>query len=155
MGDISIERLNQLHPAIRQSAIDAYLEAVAATPKGIHPIITQTLRTFEEQAEIYAQGRTKPGSIVTKSKPGQSYHNYGLALDFALQVNGKLQWEVNSDWMIVVSKFKDHGFDWGGDWPKFKDSPHFENRLGKNWRELLVMYNDKKFIPGTIYLDIS
>lgn len=155
MDEISIGRINQLHPLIREDAIKAYSEAVAATPIGVHPFITQTLRTFYEQAVLYAQGRTTPGSIVTNSKEGQSYHNYGLAIDFALQVNGKLEWEVNNDWMAVVNAFKAHGFMWGGNFPgKFKDYPHFEKKLGHNWRDLLVKYNNKDFIEGTQYVNI-
>jgi hypothetical protein len=37
---------------------------------------------MEEQAALYAKGRTSGGRIVTKAKPGQSYHNYGLAFDW-------------------------------------------------------------------------
>lgn len=152
--NVSLPRLSQLHPLIRDSAIKAYSEAVAATPEGVHPIITQTLRTLPEQAALYAQGRTTPGNIVTNSKEGQSYHNYGLAIDFALQVNGKLEWEVNNDWLAVVNAFKDNGFEWGGEWVKFKDNPHFEKTFGHNWRDLLVKYNNKDFIEGTQYVNI-
>lgn len=156
MSDISIDRLNQLHPLIRQSALDAYAESVKSTPEGVHPLITQTFRSFEESDKLYAQGRTEPGKIVTNSKAGQSYHNFYLALDFALIVNGELSYIVNNNWMIVVNAFKDHGFFWGGDFPgNFKDYPHFENRMEKNWRDLLVMHDDKKFVPGTEYIYLA
>lgn len=154
MDDISIIRLNQLHPLIRQSALDAYNEAVTATPPGIHPFVTQTLRTFEESDRLYAQGRTSLGKIVSNSKAGQSYHNYGLALDFALMINGAIVWDVNENWMTVVNVFKKHGFTWGGDFINLKDYPHLENKLGYNWRDLLKMHEDKKFIPGTEYLKL-
>lgn len=142
----SIERLNQLHPKIRQDAIDAYNEAVKATPIGVHPYIDQTIRSFDESDALYAQGRTKPGSIVTQAKAGQSYHNYGLALDFHLQINGKDIWDENNpNWIKVVNIFKKHGFTWGGNFSgKFKDYPHLEKTLGYNWRELLQRHNDNK-----------
>lgn len=153
--DSSIEKLNQLHPLIRQDALDAYDEAVKGTPEGVHPIITQTLRTFEESNKLYAQGRTQPGKIVSNSKAGQSYHNFGLALDFVLQVGGKLLWNVDENWMSVVNCFKKHGFTWGGDFTgKFKDYPHLENKVGYNWRDLLKMHDEKKFIEGTNYLKL-
>jgi len=38
---------------------------------------------MEEQAALYAIGRTAPGKIVTKARPGESYHNHGLAYDWA------------------------------------------------------------------------
>jgi peptidoglycan L-alanyl-D-glutamate endopeptidase CwlK len=80
--EVSINRLKLLHPAIRQDAIDAYNEAVRKTPVGVHPVIVQTLRTFEEQDLLYQKGRTRPGPIVTNARAGQGYHNYGLAIDF-------------------------------------------------------------------------
>lgn len=41
------------------------------------------LRSFVTQEALYVQGRTKPGDIVTWARPGLSYHNYGLATDWA------------------------------------------------------------------------
>lgn len=41
-------------------------------------------RSYARQAELYAQGRSKPGPIVTRAKPGQSPHQYGLARDLTL-----------------------------------------------------------------------
>jgi peptidoglycan LD-endopeptidase CwlK len=151
----SIDKLNLLHPKIRQSAIDAYNEAVKATPVGVHPVIDQTYRTFAESQALYDQGRTTPGSIVSNAKPGQSYHNYALALDFHLQVNGVDKWGVDHNWMTVVNIFKSHGFTWGGDFTgDFKDYPHLENKLGHNWRDLLELHNNADFIPGTTYVNI-
>ena len=156
MSDLnSLNKLNLLHPKIRQSAIDAYNEAVAATPAGVHPYIVQTMRTFAESDALYAQGRTAPGSIVTKAQAGQSYHNYGLALDFGLIINGQESYTIDNNWMIVVNIFEKHGFFWGGNFPEgFHDNPHVENRLGHNWRDLLVKHNNKDFIAGTTFVNI-
>lgn len=55
-------------------------------------LIYCTLRSTQEQADLYALGRTKAGSIVTNAKPGQSAHNYGLALDFVPMIAGRPQW---------------------------------------------------------------
>jgi peptidoglycan L-alanyl-D-glutamate endopeptidase CwlK len=153
----SLSRLNQLHPLIRQSAIDAYNEAVKATPIGVHPYVIETYRSFAESDKLYAQGRTEPGEIVSYSKGGQSYHNYGLALDCAILINGKISWEVDNNFMIVVNCFKKHAFTWGGDFPKGKkDYPHFEKRLGYNWRQLLAMHAfNNNFIAGTLYLKLN
>lgn len=140
----SLKRLQILHPSIREDAIQAYNEAVKKTPVGIHPVIVQTLRTFEEQDLLYQKGRTRPGPKVTNAKAGSSYHNYGLAIDFCLEVNGKLVWKVNKDWMTVVNIFKEHGFTWGGDWKSFTDNPHLEKTFGHNWKDLLVSYNAGK-----------
>lgn len=155
MDNVSLKRILLLHPAIRNDAREAYNEAVLATPPGVHPLITSTLRTFKQQADLYAQGRTKPGKIVTRSKPGQSYHNYGMSLDFTLQIGGNVSWEVDSNWMIVVNCFKDHGFVWGGNFTNIKDYPHFEKRLGFHWKQLLVLHDREIFIPGNTYIDLT
>lgn len=144
MDAVSIGRLQQLHPAIRKDAIAAYNKSVQATPKNVHPVIIQTLRTFEEQELLYEKGRSRPGQIVTNAKPGQGYHNYGLAIDFCLQVDGKLIWHVTKDWMTVVNIFKSYGFSWGGDWKSLKDYPHLEKNIGHHWSELLALHNSGK-----------
>lgn len=151
----STEKLELLHPKIREAAKQAYAEAVGATPLNVHPVIDQTYRTFEESDKLYQQGRTTPGVIVSNSQAGQSYHNYSLALDFHLQVDGKDVWAVDKNWMIVVNIFKKHGFSWGGDFSgSFKDYPHLENKLGHNWRELLALHKAGDFIEGTEYVNI-
>lgn len=152
----SIERLHLLHPICRDKAIEAYNEAIKTTPDGVHPYIDQTYRTFEESNKLYAQGRTTPGQIVSNAKGGQSWHNYGLALDFHLQINGKDIWdEKNQNWMVVVNCFKQHGFTWGGNFPgTFKDYPHLEYKGGYTLAQLQVMHKENKFIPGNTYLNL-
>ncbi|MED0737618.1 M15 family metallopeptidase [Aneurinibacillus thermoaerophilus] len=142
-------RLNDpnLHPVVAQRGWEVVFEAWR---KGIYVLITQGNRTFKEQEEIYAKGRRKnpDGSwtvvnkkeIVSNAKPGESYHNYGIALDFALYTpDGKqVVWDMNTDfnqnhqkdWMEVVQMFKARGFEWGGDWRSFKDYPHVQMTFG-------------------------
>ncbi|WP_051424674.1 M15 family metallopeptidase [Paenibacillus graminis] len=103
-------------------------------------MITQGLRTIAKQDALYAQGRTKPGPIVTNARGGHSYHNYGLAIDFALlQPDGRnVSWDMNrdgngdrvADWKGVVQQAKALGFEWGGDWTSIKDYPHFQMTFG-------------------------
>jgi peptidoglycan LD-endopeptidase CwlK len=156
--DNSIDKLNQLHPKLRAAALTAYGEAVHATPVGVHPVIDQTYRTFAESDKLYQQGRTTPGEIVSNAKAGQSFHQYGLALDFHLVVNGKDSWDVDSNWNIVVDIFKNHGFTWGGNWTGgFKDYPHLEQKMGYTWQKLLEMYqNNDTFIDtnGLTYVKL-
>lgn len=59
---------------------------------GIEVIITSTYRDNASQNAIYAQGRTKPGKIVTFAKGGQSWHNYRCAFDFAVTKHGEIDW---------------------------------------------------------------
>jgi len=48
----------------------------------IPPLIYCGFRSYEQQAALYSLGRSAPGRIVTKARPGESYHNYGLAFDW-------------------------------------------------------------------------
>ncbi len=58
-------KLEDLHPLIAEKA-QQLIESAQA--EGIEILVTSTLRTFEEQAELFAIGRTKPGDIVTNAK---------------------------------------------------------------------------------------
>lgn len=155
MDERSLSNLNTLHPKFKPSAIQAWTEAQAAMPDNVQIIVIQGLRSFAESDALYAQGRTAPGPIVTKAAAGQSYHNYGLAFDFLMLTNGKEDSIVGPNWMKVVSIMKEAGMEWGGNFPEgFHDNPHFENRYGYNWRDLLALHNAIKFIPGTQFVDI-
>ena len=48
---------------------------------GLRPVVKETRRSFDQQNEYYAQGRTAPGGIITNAKGGESPHQYGLAAD--------------------------------------------------------------------------
>ena len=155
MDTRSLNNLNTLHPKFRPSAIAAWTEAQAAMPANVQIIVVQGLRTFAESDALFAQGRTAPGPIVTKAKAGQSYHNYGLAFDFAMVTDGHDDETVGPNWMKVVGIMEAHGMTWGGNFPEgFHDNPHFENQFGHNWRELLTLHDAGTFIPGTEYVQI-
>ncbi|XIH32732.1 peptidase M15 [Cytobacillus firmus] len=131
-----------LHPLVAEKKDE--LIALAAD-KGINVVITQDFRSIEEQDALYEKGRTAEGNIVTHAKGGESYHNFGLAIDFALMsVDGQVIWDMNydgngnsrADWMEVVKIAKDLGFEWGGDWTQFKDYPHLQMDFGLSIWEL-------------------
>jgi peptidoglycan L-alanyl-D-glutamate endopeptidase CwlK len=159
------ERIKLLHPLIRDEVTELVNKANSATGNAITIRIVQGLRTFPEQDELYAQGRTKPGGIVTYAKSGQSYHNYGLAIDFAFLIKdkGEISWDTVkdwdgdtiSDWLEVVKIFVKAGYTWGGTWAgKKRDAPHFEKIFNLNWREMRKRYDKKDFITGTKYIRI-
>lgn len=160
--NISNQRIQLLHPKIRQAAIDACNEADAALTGRAILRIAYTLRTFAEQAALYLQ---KPK--VTNAKAGYSYHNYGLALDIVLLVdkdgNGTYEsasWQTDvdfdgdgkKDWLEVVAIFKNYGFYWGGDFKNFKDYPHFEMPLGYKVSQLLALHNAGKTLDGYVQI---
>ena len=83
----TIERIQLLHPKLRDEALEMYDEIVEALTGSAACRFAYTLRTFAEQDVLYAQGRSKPGKVVTNAKGGQSYHNYGLAIDIVLLID--------------------------------------------------------------------
>ncbi|SFE43156.1 peptidoglycan L-alanyl-D-glutamate endopeptidase CwlK [Paenibacillus algorifonticola] len=133
----SAARLAGLLPVVA-AASERLIERCYA--RGVSIVITQGYRSAAEQDALYAQGRTKPGSIVTNARAGYSYHNFGVAIDFALlSSDGKqVHWDTKrdgdgdgtADWSEVVQEAKALGFAWGGDWTSFKDYPHFEMTFG-------------------------
>jgi peptidoglycan L-alanyl-D-glutamate endopeptidase CwlK len=114
--------LEDLHPLVADKAKQLVQMAAA---EGVEILVTSTLRTFEEQAELFAKGRTKPGAIVTDAKPGSSWHNFGLAFDVVPLVNGKAIWN-SPFWNQIGELGMEVGLVWGGDFRSFKDKPHFE-----------------------------
>ena len=86
-----------------------------------------------EQTELYAKGRTTPGQIVTNAKAGESYHNYGLALDVVEIDDGIAVWDT--DWSGISEIGKRNGFEWGGDWTT-PDKPHFQMTSGLSIADL-------------------
>ena len=148
---VSLTRIEKLHPKVRNEVKQIYNKVLE---RNVTIRFTDTLRTFQEQEALYAKGRTKPGKIITNAKAGESYHNYGLAIDFCLLLNdGKeVSWDRNldmdednqKDWNEVVAVFKHYGWEWGGDWNNFKDYPHFQKTYGFSTSQLLTKYNSKQ-----------
>lgn len=103
--------------------------------------ITEGVRTVRRQQELYAQGRTKPGNIVTNVDGVNKISNhqpkpdgYGHAVDLYPYVNGRVQ--VNdvanlkriADHIKAVARLHGIRMEWGGDW-KMRDYPHFELKI--------------------------
>lgn len=139
------KKIMELHPAIREKAIK-HIEL--AEQAGISLRITDALRTFERQQELYNIGRDEkgniiaPGKIVTKARPGTSMHQYALAYDVVPVENGKLNWNSKM-WNIIGSLGERVGLEWGGRW-KFIDKPHFQIS-GYSVKNLLAKHHAKKY----------
>jgi len=168
MDKVTIERIETAHPKVREELRKIYAEICDALTGKAFCRFAFVYRSFAEQATLFAQGRTAAGNIVTKARAGKSYHNYGLAVDIVLIVDtdgdGKYEtasWDEKkdfdgdnkADWQEVVTVFKQYGWEWGGDW-KFTDTPHFQKTFSHSVNELLEMYNAKKLIPNTNYVNI-
>ena len=129
---IILNRLRYARPQKLQPLVQRQAELVVRDmeKEGYKVTIFQGFRSFEEQNELYAQGRTKPGAIVTNAIGGDSFHNYGVAVDIVFTVNGRPSWANNHPWSTLGKIGKKHGFEWGGDWVSFPDRPHLQILLG-------------------------
>lgn len=111
-------KIEDLVPAM-QPMVRQFIEKAAQV--GFNLRITASYRSNEEQAELYAQGRTKPGPIVTNAKPGQSLHNTRRAIDIVDRQKG-----YDLDWEKLGRIGESCGLEWGGRWQSFKDRTHFQ-----------------------------
>ena len=153
MDKYTAQRINKLHPNVREEVHKIIEECDKALTGKAKIRVTQALRTFKEQDDLYAIGRTKPGKKVTNARGGQSIHNYGFAVDICLIIDGKTaswdtakDWDNDqvADWYECVKIFAKYGWDWGGNWKKFKDLPHFDKKGYNNWRKLTKLKKDKQ-----------
>jgi hypothetical protein len=109
-----------LDPSLKLDIVTAFNMSEAF---GDSPLrIAQGFRTFEAQEALYAQGRTTPGNIVTWARGGESNHNFGFAIDI-FRIQGRTLLNPSAS---TVQIFKGFGFEWGGDWGKKVDRPHFQ-----------------------------
>ncbi|NJP36742.1 M15 family metallopeptidase [Bacillus luteus] len=130
-----------LHPLVEEAKEELLQRA---SDRDINVVITEGYRSPERQDELYARGRTADGDVVTNASAGESYHNYGLAIDYALETEDGLVWDIETDfngsgeadWLEVAEIAKDIGFEWGGDWSSFRDYPHLQMTFGLSIQEL-------------------
>jgi peptidoglycan L-alanyl-D-glutamate endopeptidase CwlK len=130
----SARNIATLHSELQPLATKLIELAVA---KGINIKVISGLRSYEEQNELYAQGRTKPGKIVTKAKGGQSWHNFGTAFDIGVfSEDGKKYYGESKHYRTCGEIGESLGLEWGGSWKGFVDEPHFQLKLGLSISDL-------------------
>jgi peptidoglycan L-alanyl-D-glutamate endopeptidase CwlK len=108
---------------------------------GLDILITCTYRSDAEQAQLYAQGRSKPGKVVTNAQPGRSAHNYtlhgvpaSLAFDIVPLLHDKPVWDTKGAakalWHQAAEPAMAHGLRWyGAHGSAFQEYPHFQHPL--------------------------
>ena len=131
-------KVTALHPKLADAVPQIITEAKA---RGLVVAMFSGVRKPEEQEKLYALGRTvknpdgfdpvkKPlGNIITNAKTWESWHFYGLAVDFAFKnSNGGWWWPKDEDdrWDEIGKIGGMFGLAWGGAWTKFPDLPHFQ-----------------------------
>ena len=144
LSEASIEKMKGVHPKL----IELMKKAISDSPYDFK--IIQGLRTAAYQNELYQQGRTKPGKIVTKldgynkkSNHQAKADGYGHAVDIAVcgyydgngncvkcttdaeMFDNKKLVEISGHVKAVA---KEMGMEivWGGDWKTLYDTPHYE-----------------------------
>lgn len=116
LGQRSLDRLNGVHPDL----VKVVKRAIQLTP--VDFTVLEGLRTVERQKQLVAQGA---------SKTMKSRHITGHAVDLAPVIDGEVRW----DWPLykqiapaIKQAAKEVGvpIEWGGDWLRFKDGPHWQ-----------------------------
>ena len=113
----NVSNLNKLADNTKVAAFKWYQYCI---DNGIEVLIYETIRTVEQQREYVRKGA---------SQTMRSYHLVGQALDFVpIQSNGTEDWNgYNKEpWASAIRYAKQIGFEWGGDWKGFVDSPHLQ-----------------------------
>lgn len=163
-------RLTDLQPAAYERAQQLLRDAEGVD---FDVLFYCTLRPLDEQARLFRQGRSlldirekadelekvwqrpdlaellmnvgpqSESSVVTWAGPGQSLHNYGLALDGVPLRHGKPVWGSSTPddaalWDRYGKLGQAVGFEWAGTWPKRKrEFPHLQEP-GMKWQELIA-----------------
>ena len=139
---MTIRDINELTP-LAQTACRLFMAKCREAGPDI--FITETYRPQSRQNELWEQGRTKPGKIVTWTM--HSRHTSRRAWDIAC--NGCILYDIDT-LNKAGAIAKSLGITWGGDW-KDPDKPHFE--IGINWEapkedeEEVKRYNTIEEIP--------
>ncbi len=149
------DKLAIVYPSVASAWVLVRQEMLAVHKVQIR--ITEGLRTFTEQSQLYSLGRTRkqsgtwivtdPKKVVTHARAGESLHQYGLAIDTCFMgsnpyVEGNGYRELSR---ILWSEFgrlcKKNGLEWGGDWLADKiDRPHAEMSFGLSIHDLQMIH---------------
>jgi len=109
-----MQRLSGVHPDL--------VRVISRAREAADFIVTEGLRTEARQRQLVAAGA---------SQTMASRHLTGHAVDVAALVDGVVRW----DWPLYdrlaravkrAAVEEEVAIVWGGDWPKFRDGPHFE-----------------------------
>lgn len=116
LSSSSASRLAGVHPDL------ARVVRLALELSPVDFAVVEGVRTVQRQRELYDAGA---------SQTMKSRHLTGHAVDLAAWLGGLVRW----DWPLyrdIAGAMKEAGrrlgvaIEWGGDWDKFKDGPHFQ-----------------------------
>ena len=116
LGSRSLSRLEGVHPDLVR------VVRKAADLSTLDFTVLEGLRTLARQKQLLAQGATTTM---------RSRHLDGHAVDLGAMVAGQVRW----DWPLyykvaevvkAAAQAEKVPLEWGGDWRKFKDGPHWQ-----------------------------
>ena len=116
LGKRSLSNLEGVHPDL----VKVVNRAIELTQ--VDFTVIEGLRTKERQAQLLKEKKTTTMN---------SRHITGHAVDIAAWVNDTISWDWKyyhqiADAMKKASKELNIDTEWGGDWKKFPDGPHFQ-----------------------------
>lgn len=116
LGSKSIQRLTGLHADLVR------VVHAAARASDLDFCVLEGLRTLDRQKQLLAQGAT----TTLKSR-----HRTGHAVDLAAMSDGEIRWDWPlyyklADIVKAAAAAEKVPLEWGGDWRKFKDGPHWQ-----------------------------
>jgi len=124
-------RIHTLHPAAQKLARRS-LKVIRNA--GINARIISGTRSYAEQDKLFRQGRFgNKGPVVTNARGGQSNHNFGVAWDIGIfdkagRYLGTSPEYAHAGSIVMAASIPD--LEWGGNWPIFKDRPHYQVATG-------------------------
>jgi len=124
LSNKSLARLAEVEPHLAER-----IKQLDALAPELNIQVTQGLRTWNEQNELYSQGRTTQGTVVTDAPAGFSWHNFGLAIDVVPEdiVPGSPDWNIGHPaWKRIVALSGSVGLLSGATWRTFPDWPHLQ-----------------------------
>ena len=137
----SLDKMNGVHPNL----VVFMKELIQVSPFDFK--ITSGMRTAQEQAELYKQGRDKPGSVVTNadgykycSNHQEKIDGYGYAVDVCIlkyTSKGDVDWNFKyyKELYEIAKKnglLDKYGVEWAGNWKDFQEGAHFQIKNARN-----------------------
>lgn len=169
MDSNSEARLLNVHPKLSEKI---HTLAEMLSQESIEIRVVQAFRTWVQQHALWLQGRAPLEAVnecrlncgmeiisqsqnnrVTRADSGQSWHNYGLAVDVAPFRDGAPIWDdQDPSWKRIVAVGESLGLRSGISW---RDEPHFEytGKFGPDpGPDVIEMYkeaNSGSLVSGT------
>ena len=134
---ISLKCIESLMPDLRENVLRWYEEASSIAAM---PYIYYGFRSIEMQAHLYEE--YKKGNCGLSAKPGESYHNYGAAIDWVplrrmedVPEYFEADWENMAAYSIGEKICEKHGLR-----PIREETGHLQDARFETWRDAKRAY---------------